>query len=660
MNKTLKIMLILISTVFIVMAYNGISNAANNKANIKTEYIYNEKTNTVLMKVVSDKRMKNTKKNWKLSSDGLVYSYEFNNNTKYFTTFEDIYGNKITVPIEVTKIIKRKLELNVTYGQYNEKTNTVTVMVKANNQLADTKKNWQLSQDKLMYTYTFKNNTNYNTTFKDVQGNNATANIKISQIDDKGPVLNIKYEHIEGINNVKVIVTSNEKLKDTKKNWTLSQDKMSYTYNFRDNTNYTTEFKDIWGNPSKINIKVTQIDKISPKIAIKYTHNDDNTVRVDLISNEKLKETKKNWQLIGEGRIYTYTFKDDIEYTTTVQDLCGNTTKVALKAKKKMYSYPGTPNIKTKYLYTNYETVKVEVISDVKFQHTKQSWKLSSDGYRYTNEFKEYSVYTTPFKDINGHTRNINIIVDQIRKKIKCEQGTYGISGLKNIGAGGSNLKYYKIGSGPNVFFATFSIHGFEDLYNNDGKALTKIAEDFKNKLIELQDMNLDAKWTIYIFPCLNPDGQINGYSHNGPGRTTMTSLAPGGKGIDLNRCWHISGTTYTRYTTSRNYNGTAGFQATEARALRDFLIAHKSRNGKTVLVDLHGWLNETLGDNQIASYYRSQYGISYHNPNYGTGYLINWARATLGARSSLVELPEYDSNSTKYINATLNMLRGI
>ena len=143
-------------------------------------------------------------------------------------------------------------------------------------------------------------------------------------------------------------------------------------------------------------------------------------------------------------------------------------------------------------------------------------------------------------------------------------------------------------------------------------------------------------------------------------GRTTLTSDAPGAKGIDMNRCWYISGTTYTKYTNDRNYNGTAGFQAIEARALRDFLINHKSKTGKTVLVDLHGWYNQTLGDNQIGSYYRAQFGITNHNPNYGTGYLINWARATLGARTALIELPEYKADSNKYINATLNMLRAI
>ena len=185
-----------------------------------------------------------------------------------------------------------------------------------------------------------------------------------------------------------------------------------------------------------------------------------------------------------------------------------------------------------------------------------------------------------------------------------------------------------------------------------------------------LKDPNIAQKWTIYIFPSVNPDGEYNGWSHNGPGRTTLYSDAPEHKGIDMNRTWS---TDWVKYTTDRNYTGTEPFQAYEARYLRDFLLSHKSKNGQTILVDLHGWLNETMGDDGISSYYRSQLGMSKHISSYGRGYLINWARANLGsngrtARSALIELPEAHSSqdvdnwrlADKYINATITMLRGL
>ena len=263
-----------------------------------------------------------------------------------------------------------------------------------------------------------------------------------------------------------------------------------------------------------------------------------------------------------------------------------------------------------------------------------------------------------------GYTQN-NVIKFQ---KINYSTGTYGVSGLKSIGDGrGQDLRYYKIGKGPNVMFAVFSVHGFEDQWNYDGQELTYIAEQFKNKLIQMQDMNIENKWTIYIMPSVNPDGANYGWSNNGPGRLTLHSNAPGNGGIDLNRCWHISGTSYQTYN-GRNYNGTAGFQANEAASLRDFMLSHQSSSGRNIVIDLHGWLNETIGDSGLGSYYRSQFGMSHHIESYGTGYLVNWARSTLrSCRSTLVEMPATVWNHSdvvnqnfagKYIEATLNVLR--
>ncbi len=264
-----------------------------------------------------------------------------------------------------------------------------------------------------------------------------------------------------------------------------------------------------------------------------------------------------------------------------------------------------------------------------------------------------------------------------IRKKITYEEGNYGKSAYAEIGdSRGSNLKYYRYGDGPNVFFATFSVHGFEDNWDKDGVELTYIANKFYETLKNDYKENYDFanKWTIYILPTVNPDGQKYGYTNYGPGRTTMYSEAPGNKGIDLNRCWKYSG--FNANANSRNYAGTEPFQAYEAQYLRDFLQNHKSQNGQTILVDLHGWLQQLIGDRQIGMYYAVQFpeNNGYALDRYGDGYLINWARTALAsngrlARTSLIELPDGSYNhqsvinrkfAERYIQATLSMLHGI
>ena len=262
--------------------------------------------------------------------------------------------------------------------------------------------------------------------------------------------------------------------------------------------------------------------------------------------------------------------------------------------------------------------------------------------------------------------------------KITFEIGTFGYSGLRVAGdSRGTNLKYYRFGDGPNVFFATFVVHGFEDHFGRDGTEISIIAENFINELRARNDSDLAKKWTIYIFPEINPDGRNYGWSHDGPGRTSLYSAASGNKGIDINRCWS---TSFVPMYNDRNYTGSTPFNSYESRYLRDFLLSKKSTTGQTVLVDLHGWTTQVIGDGEICGYYKQKFPSNLYTSSYGKGYLINWARSSLGAngrtaRSALIELPAYgvggkkimshqdvvNSNySRKYIDATLNMLKGI
>ena len=260
--------------------------------------------------------------------------------------------------------------------------------------------------------------------------------------------------------------------------------------------------------------------------------------------------------------------------------------------------------------------------------------------------------------------------------KFERQEGTYGKTGLNVADKGGSELKYLKYGTGKNVFFATFAIHGYEDKWDKDGYELIEIANNFYNKLLEDKDYDLAEKWTIYIFPGVNQDGLQEGSTNNGPGRTTLYSQAPQNKGIDLNRCWQI-GSTYEKFTSDRNYNGDTGFQAYEAQALRDFMLKNKSKDGQTILVDLHGWTQQLIGDENICSYYEQQFPENNKRSvgRYGSGYMISWGRTYLGsqgrpAKTALIELPRdgvknhqsvIDKDfSNRYIYATMKMLEKI
>lgn len=250
-------------------------------------------------------------------------------------------------------------------------------------------------------------------------------------------------------------------------------------------------------------------------------------------------------------------------------------------------------------------------------------------------------------------------IMPSIDKNIK--EGLYGKSGLMYKGNGGTYLKYYQIGTGKKHLFLNFSIHGFEDSYDKDGAELTYMANEFWEYLKNNMSEELTKEWTIYILPVSNPDGQYNGWTNQGAGRTTVYSWAPKNKGIDMNRCFPVG---WTKLESSRNYTGEQPLQAYEAEALRDFLL--KNVGNENFVIDVHGWLNETIGNNELGSFYRDEFGISNHIGTYGKGYFIQWARSIPNTKSMLLELPEVKSHNEliqkEYVNkfnvATMNLLK--
>lgn len=220
----------------------------------------------------------------------------------------------------------------------------------------------------------------------------------------------------------------------------------------------------------------------------------------------------------------------------------------------------------------------------------------------------------------------------------------------------GEELKYYEIGTGENVLITVFAQHGYEDAWDKDGKELVKIANNFIEELKDYEDDSIFDKWTIYIIPCANPDGIKYGVSGNGVGRTNYD-------GIDMNRSYDTS--NFKIYKEDRYFNGNRPFLAKEAKALKTLMESIKvEKNGKMVVLDVHGWYDQTVGDIQIGKYYNEEFN-NINSYSYGSGYLITWAKETLKAKVSLVELPLPKSPkdiinkdfSGKFINATFNLL---
>ena len=400
----------------------------------------------------------------------------------------------------------------------------------------------------------------------------------------------------------------------------------------------------------------------------------DNIQKIQMVTEEGKVLEERTYNIINsKTRMHVETPYDRTKITNSEHDVSGWVMTTEENARIRIL-------IDGRYLQEDGQrTDRKDVLNAIKGYGDEKTNALP--GFEFSIDFSKYDLglhqIAVRVENQNGKIVGEEVIYVWLRSTIIYDEGTYGDSGLTKAGNPyGSKLQYYRYGNGENVFFATFTVHGFEDNWNNDGEALVNIANKFYDDLKNNHNDNFELadKWTIYILPEINPDGRKLGTGSNGPGRTTLYSQAPNNKGIDLNRCWKNSG--FRANESSRNYAGTAPYQAYEAQALRDFLISHKSQNGQTVLVDLHGWLEQLIGDREIGMYYAVQFPNAHGRSldRYGDGYIINWARTALAsngriARTSLIELPrnvysnkdvENQKLAERYIQATLSMLHGV
>jgi len=311
---------------------------ATEPTKITVTYEYKKETNTVIATITSNNELQNTKPStsWKLSENKKQYTFEFGNNTTYTSSVIDIYGNRIPVPINVTQIDESPAKVTVLY-EYKEETNTVIATIKSNRELQNTKPptSWKLSEDKKQYTFEFGDNTKYTSSVIDIYGNKIPVLINVTQINESPAKVTVSYKYKEETNTVIATIKSNIELQNTKPptSWKLSEDKKTYTFEFGDNTKYTSSVIDKFGNRIPVQINVTQIDKKGPEVSVKYEFNQNKTqCTVTVTSNEELiQKTTPGWILSEDKKTYTYIVSKDTNYYTNFTDKNRNSTTINIK-----------------------------------------------------------------------------------------------------------------------------------------------------------------------------------------------------------------------------------------------------------------------------------------------------------------------------------------
>lgn len=223
---------------------------------------------------------------------------------------------------------------------------------------------------------------------------------------------------------------------------------------------------------------------------------------------------------------------------------------------------------------------------------------------------------------------------EKITSKVTVVQ--YGSSGMNRP------LNYIKI-EPPIVtsrILIVFGIHGFEDCYSKDGQVLV----DISNQMIQhfTNYYELLGNSALYIVPCANPDGLINGWTNNGSGRCQISL------GVDINRDFDY----FWRYRGNNRNKTLNPFSAPESRALRDLVINIQPND----VIDIHGWLATAYGDMYLTNFFGSTLGIGRSSGLYGcSGYFSAWAMA-YAERTALIELQNPSVDPQCVIKAIIDL----
>ncbi len=182
------------------------------------------------------------------------------------------------------------------------------------------------------------------------------------------------------------------------------------------------------------------------------------------------------------------------------------------------------------------------------------------------------------------------------------------------------------------TLFMDFAIHGFEDEYYRDGQVLVNEAnaliDYFANHISELKN------YRLIIVPCANPDGTITGKNNQRACNTAFGRCTA--KHIDMNRDWE-------------------NFRAVETVYLKDFIVKMKP----TIYLNMHGWLDEAIGDSTLNAIAKKQLRLSKTINHYPKtpGYAIDWVHNHLKIPATLVE---YESSESVSTDSDINMIKAI
>lgn len=270
---------------------------------------------------------------WTISSDLTTLTKTFTINDEETVVITDLAGNTTSIPVAVNNINKTEIVAQVDYSTTLLTNQNVDVTITLNKKVEPVS-GWTLSQDGKVLSKTFEQNAKEELTIYDEAGNNKKVIVNVNNIDKVKPTTQIKYSITELTNkDVTVIVTSDESIQQVEE-WNLEEDGKTLIKKYKLNGKEKLIVKDLAGNFIEINIEVNNIDKMPPKLDVKYSIIEETTENVTLtiVANEEI-QTIETWTLSKDKKSLTKVYSSNETEEIIIYDLAGNSTiqKIEIK-----------------------------------------------------------------------------------------------------------------------------------------------------------------------------------------------------------------------------------------------------------------------------------------------------------------------------------------
>ena len=393
----------------------NISNIDKETATFKMQRSTTQPTNEgVTINIYSSKELK-TVTGWEISSDKKQITKKYDANTEEKVILETINGYKYSITVNVKNIDKIAPEASVRYSTKETTNNPVKVEIVSNEQLKPIS-GWNLSSDKKILSKYFIENTNQNITISDLAGNTKNVEIEITNIDKQKTLFDVSYSQTELTNqDVTVKIEATDNLKELS-GWSLSENKKSLTKTYSENTEETVTVETEDGYQENLQIIINQIDKVPPKIEVKYSTLEETTekVQVQIQSNKELQELD-NWDLSEDKKTLSRGYRRNVEEELTVKDLAGNSVNVKISVqniKQQEHECEVTYQSGTDSEGRKFVTV---VIKSEEEMMPKDGWDLSPDKKTMTKTYYENSTDDIEVELENGEKISVVVKVDELK-----------------------------------------------------------------------------------------------------------------------------------------------------------------------------------------------------------------------------------------------------